>query len=114
MAQLDGRTFAVKRARRLVSEISNDLGGAEQLTAGARELVQHAAILGAMIESTETEWLAGKPIDVPNLLSSINAQRRTLLALGIQRRVARDVTPQDFNDIELDAEEIELEAEDPE
>jgi hypothetical protein len=102
---LDGRTFAVKRAKRLVAEISADLGGDDQLTAGARELVQHAAILGSMIESAETEWLSGKPVDVPNLLSAINAQRRTLLALGIERRVARDITPT-LADIarEIDAE----------
>jgi hypothetical protein len=102
---LDGRTFAVKKAKKLVADISADLGGDDQLTAGARELVQHAAILGSMIESAETEWLSGKPVDIPNLLSSINAQRRTLLALGIERRVARDITPT-LADIarEIDAE----------
>jgi hypothetical protein len=103
---LDGRSFAVKRARLLIAELSTAVAGEDQLTAGARELIQHAAILGAMIESSETEWLSGKSVDVPNLLSAINCQRRTLIALGVidRQRATKDVTPQDLDDIELEAE----------
>jgi hypothetical protein len=63
-------------------------------------------VLGALIESDEASWLAGKKIDITSFLGCINTQRRLLLALGL-RNVPRDITPEDLGDIaeELDAED---------
>jgi hypothetical protein len=89
---IDQRTLAGKRARELVAAIEADLGGVENLTAGVKQLIQRAAVLAAMIESSEAQWLSGKPIDLNNFLAAIGVQRRVLTTLGLERR-SRDITP---------------------
>jgi hypothetical protein len=89
---LDGRTAGARRARALVEAIEADLGGSDRLSEGARQLVQHAAILGAVIEDCEARWLGGGSVDMADYLAAIGGQRRLLTTLGLQRR-ARDVTP---------------------
>jgi hypothetical protein len=76
---LDGRTHAARRARQLIGAIEEDLGG--DLTVSQRQLAQHAAILGAMLEDAATRWLSGETIDQSNYALLINAQRRILDAL---------------------------------
>jgi hypothetical protein len=90
--QLDGRTFASRRARELIAAIENDLGGSDAMTEGLRQLVQRAAVLGALIESNEAAWLAGDAVDLNTYFQAINSQRRILSTLGLERRT-RDVTP---------------------
>jgi hypothetical protein len=92
LADLDRRTAAARRARDLVSGLESDLGGSDRLTVAERQLVQRAAVLGAIIEHYEALWLDGRPINVNEHLASINAQRRCLEAVGL-RRVPRDITP---------------------
>jgi hypothetical protein len=92
LADLDGRTAAARRARDLVAGIEADLGGGDRLSVAERQLVQRAAVLGAIIESQEVAWLAGRQVDVAEHLAAINAQRRVLATIGLQRR-NRDVTP---------------------
>jgi hypothetical protein len=76
---LDGRTLASRRAKELIATIEEDLGS--DLTVSQRQLVRHAAILGAMIESLAARWLLGEPIDQNTYAMLINAQRRVLAAL---------------------------------
>ena len=90
--QLDGRTFASRRARELIANIENDLGGSDAMTEGLRQLVQRAAVLGALIEANETAWLAGDTVDLNTYFMAVNSQRRILTTLGLDRR-AKDVTP---------------------
>jgi hypothetical protein len=90
LEHLDGRTGAAKRVRELIGALAVDL--AHDLTAGQRQLVQRAAVLGAICENDEALWAAGQDIDVPTYLSAINAQRRVLATIGLERR-SRDVTP---------------------
>lgn len=92
LADLDGRTLAARRARELVDGLASDLGGADRLTVAERQLCQRAAVLGAIIEHQEAAVLAGNPIDVSDHLAAVNAQRRVLTTIGLERR-ARDVTP---------------------
>ena len=92
LEHLDGRTRAAQRARELIAAIELDLGGASNLSTGERQLVQRAACLGAYVESCEVNWLGGAAVDLDEYLSAINAQRRVLATLGLQRR-SRDVTP---------------------
>jgi hypothetical protein len=89
---LDGRTLAAKRTRQLVANIVTDLGGEENTTAGQRELVKHAAVLGAFIEDHEAAWIAGEKIPLDTYLAAVNAQRRLLRTIGLERK-QRDVTP---------------------
>src|SRR4051812_31659349 len=88
---LDQRTSAARLARDLVSAITSDLGGQGAVTAAQRQLIQRAAILGAVCEDLETRWIAGDPLPAQEYLAGINTQRRCLMALGLERR-ARDVT----------------------
>lgn len=89
---LDGRTLAARRARELIESIETDLGGGDRITEGQRQLIQRAAVLGTCIESCEARWLAGEPVEMAEYLAAVNAQRRVLVTLGLERR-ARDVTP---------------------
>jgi hypothetical protein len=110
LATLDGRTLAAKHAEQKMRAMQSDLAGVDQLSTGAKELIQHAAVLSAMIEASETAWLAGNPVDVATLLAAINAQRRVLLALGLERR-ARSINVRPLDDIiaELDREKTVVE-----
>jgi hypothetical protein len=92
LGHLDGRTAAARRARELIEAIQTDLGGSDHLSEGERQLVQRAAVLGAYIESCEVKWLGGKAVDLADYLAAINAQRRVLATVGLERR-ARNVTP---------------------
>lgn len=90
--QLDGRTVAAKKAKALIAELESDLGGADRLSAGEREIVQRAALAAAMIEHMEAAWLSGTGLDVTAYNALVNNQRRLLETLGLKRR-PRDVTP---------------------
>jgi hypothetical protein len=89
---LDQRTAACKAARALVDSLTASLGGADMLSAGERQLIERAALLGAIIRDFETRWVAGQQIAMSEFLAAVNAQRRVLVSLGLRKR-ARDVTP---------------------
>jgi hypothetical protein len=88
---LDGRTAAARVARGLVAELESDLGGADQLTAATREVVQRAALAAVMLRNMEADWLAGRGIDVPSYTTLANTQSRLLKLIGLERR-SRDVS----------------------
>ncbi|MGB9041129.1 MAG: hypothetical protein WCC81_01505 [Pseudolabrys sp.] len=83
--RLDGRTIAARRAKELIESIEADLGGGDHISEGTRQLVRRAAVLGVYVESCETQWLAGEPVDLSDYLAAINAQRRVLATIGLQR-----------------------------
>ena len=89
--ELDGRTHAAQHAKELVSRLVVDLGGSQQVTVGRHELIKRAAVLGALIEDCEVRWLRKEPVEINEYLAAINAQRRVLVTIGLERR-ARDVT----------------------
>ena len=89
---IDRRTRAFQAADRLRSALISDLGGEARVSTGERELAQRAAVLGAMTEHIEAQWLRGDAIDLADYLAAVNAHRRVLVTLGLERR-ARDVTP---------------------
>lgn len=94
LSDLDQRTLAAKRAHQLVEAMTRDLGADQDkhpLSANMQQLVQAAAVLGAMIESDQASWLSGDKIDVSSFLAALNSQRRLLLTLGLERR-AKDVS----------------------
>jgi hypothetical protein len=83
---LDGRTIAAKRARELIDSITADLGGAELLSEGTRQLIMRAAVIGVFIESCETKWLGGEVVPLNDYLAAVDRQRRVLVTLGLDRR----------------------------
>jgi hypothetical protein len=95
---LDGRTLASKHAYAVMGRLQSDLGGVENVTEGQGRLAQRAAVLDAIIESDETNWLSGQTIDISLYIAAVNAQRRVLITLGLGRR-SRDITPPTLADI---------------
>jgi hypothetical protein len=94
LSHLDGRTKAAQRARELIDAILLDLGS--DISEGTRQLVQRAGVLGTYIEDSETRWLNGEPVDLNHILSAINAQRRILATLGLERRAPRGTSLSDM------------------
>jgi hypothetical protein len=92
LSDLDQRTRSAALANQLLKDLQSDAGGRENLSAAQRQLIQRAAILGALIEHSEVRWSAGQSIDLASYLAAINTQRRVLVSLGLERR-QRDVTP---------------------
>lgn len=71
---MDGRTHAVLRARAIMSDLESDLGGADNITAAEKQIVQHASVLAAILEHRECQWLAGEEINVNEHLAGVNCQ----------------------------------------
>src|SRR5262249_16233747 len=89
---IDRRTGSYREIRRLIVAIANDLGGYDELSTGEAQLVQRAAVLGAMLVDMEASWLRGeRPFDMLGYCTVVNAQRRVFEAVGLRRR-AKDVT----------------------
>jgi hypothetical protein len=92
LEDLDRRTGAYKTTRAIIEALEDDLGGADRVSTAERQLVQRAAVLGAMASDLEARWIAGSPVDPLSFATIANAQRRLLETIGLKRR-ARDVTP---------------------
>jgi hypothetical protein len=88
---VDGRSVTARRFKDLVEDISNDLGGAGQLSEGQKQLIRRAAMLSA--ESERMEALAARGEAEFNIeLYGMLCDRlgRLFGRLGLERR-ARDV-----------------------
>ena len=83
---LDRRTTAYRRVMSIEAAIANDLGGADALSAAQMALARRAAVLTAMLDDYETRWAAGEVAELPGYLAAINALRRVLVTLGLERR----------------------------
>ncbi|WP_189524093.1 hypothetical protein [Mesorhizobium sp. M8A.F.Ca.ET.165.01.1.1] len=92
LADLDRRTAAAKATFELRNSIASDLGGIDRLSAMQRELVDGAALLGAMIKDLGANYLSGDPVDLSEFMALTNAQRRLLADIGLERK-AHDITP---------------------
>jgi hypothetical protein len=90
---IDRRTAAYANVKHLIDELEASAGGTDRLSPGERQLIQRCAVLGALLEDTETRWIRSGAIDPKDYCTVINAQRRVLETLGLQRRPPRDVTP---------------------
>jgi hypothetical protein len=97
LADIDGRTSAYKETRRLIDEmIESDLGGSAALSTGEKQLVQRAAVLGAVLTDIESRWIEGQPIDATVYCTVVNAQRRVLETIGLRRRAKQVMSVDDY------------------
>jgi hypothetical protein len=80
----DGRSAAYRRFKDVLEQILADMGGAEHLSEGQRQLCRRAATLSIMAEGMEAEAVGGKGFD-------IDTYGRCLQRLGLERK-ARPVT----------------------
>ncbi len=92
LSDLDRRTKAARAAFDLRDRIVADLGGEEMISAMKAQIVEAAAVMGAMLADAAARYLTGKPIDLAEYTTLANAQRRLLADLGLERQ-ARDVSP---------------------
>jgi hypothetical protein len=90
LGDIDRRTRAYRKTTELIVSIETDLGGADRLSTAERQIIQRAALTGALLEDLETRWLSGEPIDAGQYATLSNAQRRLFETVGL-RRVAREV-----------------------
>ncbi len=86
LEHLDGRCTAARKVREVEQAIAQDLGGADLLSEGQRQLARRAAILGAVLESAEVAWFGGQTFDLNQYLATTNCFRRVLRTLGLERR----------------------------
>jgi hypothetical protein len=91
LGDIDRRTRAYRKTFDLIASIETDLGGADRLSTGERQIIQRAALTGALLEDLETRWLSGEPIDAAQYATLSNAQRRLFETVGL-RRVPREVS----------------------
>jgi hypothetical protein len=86
LSDLDSRTKAARRALTLRAGFLVDLGGSDNSSTAQTELAQRGAVLGAMLEDREAKYLSGDGINLTEYCTLVNAQRRVLADIGLERR----------------------------
>ena len=86
----DGRSASYRRFKDLLEQILADLGGADILSEGQRQLCRRAATLSIMAESMECDAVGSKPFDIDLYGQLTDRLGRCLQRLGL-KRVARPV-----------------------
>jgi hypothetical protein len=100
--------MTARRFKDLIDDISGDLGGADCLSEGTRQLVRRASMLSAESERLEAQWARGEAeFDIDRYAVLTNALGRVFDRIGLAR-VPRNVTPTLEN--YLDAKPVEHEA----
>ena len=86
-----GDTAWARRFRDILSEITNDLGGADLLSEGQRQLVRRCATIAIACERMEGEAAAGRDIDLETFGQLTDRLGRCFNRLGLKRQ-ARDIS----------------------
>jgi len=95
--EVDGRTEAARRFRDVLAEIVSDLGGADILSEGQRQLARRAAMMSVEAERQEAEAVAGGKLDPDSFGALADRLGRVFNRLGL-KRVARPVGPQSMKE----------------
>jgi len=82
---VDGRTAAAKRFRDVLAEIVSDLGGADLLSEGQRQLARRAAMMSVEAERQEAEAVAGGKLDPDSFGALADRLGRVFNRLGLKR-----------------------------
>ena len=88
----DHRGAWARRFRDIVAEVINDLGGADLLSEGQKQLVRRCATIAIACEKMEGEAAAGHDIDLETFGQLTDRLGRCFNRLGLKRQT-RDVTP---------------------
>jgi hypothetical protein len=100
--ELDRRTRAHRAFSALVSGVTADLGGEEQLSTIERALIQAFAGVSVHTADMNARLLQGDPIDLTEHAATVGAMVRIASRLGIQRR-PREVPPAPFTELSAHA-----------
>jgi hypothetical protein len=91
-ASLDGRSNAARLFDRIVTDITADLGGKQQLSTVALALIEAFAGSCITLDALNARLLLGEQIDLSDHAQVVSAMVRVASRLGLSRS-ARDVTP---------------------
>lgn len=89
---IDGRSAMARRFRDIFAEVLSDLGGADNVSEGERQLAKRAAGLSVGCEQIEAAMARSETVDTEDYVRLVNASNRTFSTLGLRRR-AKDITP---------------------
>jgi hypothetical protein len=101
-SSLDGRTNAAKHFDSIVSEITNDLGGPDNITTIQRGLIEAYAGTAVRANEMNVKMLLGKDVSLADHALIVSSMVRVASRLGVERR-ARDITPPTLDDIAAEA-----------
>tara|TARA_Y100000780_G_scaffold232359_1_gene262995 strand:+ start:3145 stop:3501 length:357 start_codon:yes stop_codon:yes gene_type:complete len=90
LSTLDGRTAIAQVMRERWQSMTDDLGGASQLSYAQRSLAERALWLEYWMQQQEQALAGGGEFDVGKWTQAANSLQGILAKLGLQR-VARDV-----------------------
>jgi|SRR6516225_2933472 len=90
--EADGRGPWGRRFRDILAEITNDLGGADLLSEGQRQLARRCATISIACEKLEGDAAAGATIDLETYGKLTDRLGRTFQRLGLKRE-PRDIGP---------------------
>jgi hypothetical protein len=88
----DQRSKASRRFRDILSAIVSDLGGADRLSEGQRQLARRCSLLAVECELIEAAAVKGEEIDLEAYGVMTDRLGRAFQRLGL-KRVPRDITP---------------------
>jgi hypothetical protein len=95
-SEIDGRSLWVRRARELITDHINDLGGIENTSAAEQSIIRRASALTVECERFEERFATtpeGEQVDLYQLdqyRKCVDTLRRSLETIGLERR-PRDV-----------------------
>ncbi len=92
LGDIDGRSREARRYRDVYAALVAHLGGEGHASETKRHLAKRASALIVWCEVEEARLATGEALDVQTYTTAVNALRRLLVDLGLER-VARDVTP---------------------
>jgi len=84
--EIDGRSSAAKLFDGLTAAIEADLGGADQLSAIERNLIQAFAGAAVTLHHLNAQLMAGHEINLAQHAQAVSAMVRVASRLGLQRR----------------------------
>jgi hypothetical protein len=87
-----GDTAWARRFADILGEVISDLGGADRLSEGQRQIARRCATIAISCERMEGDAAAGNPIDLETYGQLTDRLGRAFQRLGL-KRVPRNVTP---------------------
>jgi hypothetical protein len=88
----DARLKVSRRFRDVLASIATDLGGADRLSEGQKQIARRCAMLSVECEIMESAAVAGEPFDLDVYGQLTDRLGRAFQRLGL-KRVMHDVTP---------------------
>ncbi len=106
LADVDGRSREARRYRDVYAALIAHLGGEAHASETKCHLAKRASALIIWAEMEEARLATDEALDVQTYTTAVNALRRLLVDLGLER-VARDVTPPLADYLKAKAREVD-------